>query len=70
MATFGPNTFGPMQKMAQELGSPEHEPTTGITGDTGISLVIRHAEPFFHKASYSFFPVIPVIPVVLYESGN
>jgi hypothetical protein len=28
-------------------------------------LVVRYAEPFFHKAFSSFFPVLPALPVVI-----
>jgi hypothetical protein len=31
----------------------------GTTGNAGISLVVRYAEPFFHNAFSSFFPVTP-----------
>jgi formate dehydrogenase (coenzyme F420) alpha subunit len=30
---FVPNTFGPMQKMAQELGTPEYEPANHLLDD-------------------------------------
>jgi formate dehydrogenase (coenzyme F420) alpha subunit len=30
---FVPNTFGPMQKMAQELGALEYEPTNHLPDD-------------------------------------
>jgi hypothetical protein len=42
--------------------------TTGNTGITGISLVVRYAV-LFQKAFSSFFPVTPVIPVVNLING-
>jgi hypothetical protein len=40
--------------------------TTGNTRITGISLVVKYAEPFFYKCLFLFISVFSVVPVVLF----
>jgi len=55
----------PLLNPSLELNSEE----AGTTGIMGTSLVVRYAEPSFHKALSSFFPVVPVVLLAQSKTG-